>query len=161
MLMPASVQTSKHNGGYALLEILLAFAVAIVIIVGLIFLGASSVKAVTVNRASAEAGKIAQREVERLKLLRDTSTWTDFTNAVNSCSSPTNCYLSVVNGGVTVNSPAQGSEGVGSNSTVYYFNILSGKPADQIWYIVRTESTVGTYVKTYKIEGVLTKWKEL
>jgi len=141
----------KNQSGYALLEIMLAFAVGAIIITGMVSLGVVSVRGLTASRASSEAGKIAQREVDRLKLLRGSlPTWTGFTSAVGSC---TQCYLSPSGGSFNVIS------GAGTESLVTYYFSVSIPAPDRVNYTVTTGWNVGPVSKSYKIEGVFTNWE--
>lgn len=158
--LPMLATIKNNKSGYALLEILLAFAVAAIIITGMVSLGVSTVRAVTVNRAYSEAGKIAQREVDRLKLLRDTTTdWTAFSTAAGECSV---CYINATTNPFTVvKDGSKGSAGTGGNVTTYYFT-TSNPVSGRINYTVIATWTVGSAPeKTYKIEGVFTNWKEI
>ena len=148
---PATTNRSKKQAGYALLEIMLAFAVGAIIITGMVSLGVVSVRGLTASRASSEAGKIAQREVDRLKLLRSSSTtWTGFTGAVGSC---TQCYLSPSGGSFNVIS----SVGI-ENLVTYYFSV-STPASDRINYTVTAGWNVGPVSKSYIIEGAFTNWE--
>jgi len=142
----------KNQSGYALLEIMLAFAVGAIIITGMVSLGVVSVRGLTASRASSEAGKIAQREVDRLKLLRGSlPTWTGFTSAISSCS--TRCYLAPSGGSFTVSSGS-----ATQNMITYYFS-ASTPASDRVNYTVTAGWNVGPTPKSYKIEGVFTNWE--
>lgn len=161
VLAVAFAMTKKFNqSGYAVLEIMLAFALVVVIITGMVSLGVSSVKAVTTNRANSAAGKVAQREVDRLKLLRDTSTdWEAFYNAVAAGSAcAAGCYINM-------SSPISAAVGHGTSftgaDTVTYSFVTSSLGNNRISYIVTTTWSIGAVAKSYKIEGVLTNWKEV
>ncbi len=164
--LPMLAIIKNNKSGYALLEILLAFAVATIIITGMVSLGVSTVRAVTVNKAYSEAGKIAQREVDRLKLLRDTypatatrTSWENFYDEVISqCG--TNCY--VVTGATFTKAPGTYTVGTAPSTVSYYFKFTSASVTSPAKYEVITTWSVGNPPeKTYKIEGVFTNWKEI
>jgi Tfp pilus assembly protein PilV len=159
------VKINNNKSGYALLEILLAFAVATIIMTGMVSLGVSTVRAVTVNRAYSEAGKIAQREVDRLKLLRDTypaiptkTSWENFyDNVVVPCT--TNCY--VVTGAPFTKSSGTATVGTPPSAISYSFKFTSTGVTSPAKYEVNTSWDVGAVTKYYKIEGVFTNWRDL
>ena len=158
MLRPAT--TKAKTQGFVLLEVLLAFGVSIIIISGMVALGVITVRATTSNKAYAEAGKIAQREVERLKLLRDTSTkWSAFTDEIESCTSTSVCHLSLSESSYTA-STGTGKEGTDPSATTFSFYITSSS-ADMVKYVVTAKWTVGAAAeKTYTIAGALSNWRE-
>lgn len=150
--------TKLKNRGFVLLEVILAFGVSLIIITGMIALGVSTVRATTSNKAYAEAGKIAQREVERLKLLRDTSaSWAAFTSSVSGCG--TSCHLSPSGSSYTVSTGA-GTEGTSPSTITYSFSTSLSSDGNELNYIVTTSWTVGTVVKNYVIAGALSDWGE-
>lgn len=174
--MPLRVaETSNKQKGYALLEILLALAIAVIIIVAMVSLGVSTVRAVSSNRYYAEAGRIAQRETDRLKLLRDSNIWSgsgSFTekisngDCVNTLTEIKKCYLTI-SGSPSVLSVNSGENtiNIGNISTnlpvTYSFSIneLLSSP-NKASYTVRVLWIIGGVSKSYKIEGILTDWRE-
>lgn len=160
------VKTNNNKSGYALLEILLAFAVASIIMTGMVSLGVSTVRAVTVNRAYSEAGKIAQREVDRLKLLRDTypaiptkTSWENFyDDVITQCT--TNCYV-VTTGAIFSKSPGTATIGTPPSAISYSFKFTSAGVTSPAKYEVSTSWDVGSVTKYYKIEGAFTNWRDL
>ncbi len=154
------VLTKVNKLGYALLEIMLAFGVAAVVITGMVSLGVSTTRAVVNNRAYSEAGKIAQREVDRLRVLRNISaSWSAFVTAVSGCT--TKCTINASGSPFTVTA-GENIEGSGNNAIHYYFSANSPAPGDRVNYTVYTKWAVGnTPERTYKIEGVLASWGEL
>lgn len=150
----------KESKGFALLEILLAFGVASFIIVGMVSLGISSVRAITLNRAYSEAGKTAQREAERIELMRDTAAnWGDFYSSLDSCVSPSRCHIGM-SGSTFQAQSGSNSVTVGNDPLIYYFTVTRPN-VSRVDYVVSTTWTVGTVSKVYTIEGALSNWKEL
>ena len=155
----AMTDRAKTQSGYALLEIMLAFAVGAIIITGMVSLGVVSVRGLTASRANSEAGKIAQREVDRLKIMRDSLPWSDSTNGFydkfQNCI--TSCYISSMNPfTVTLTSK---TEIVGAFPITYWTKITTDG-SDTIKYEVNTQWSLRGSIKSYKIEGVLTNWRE-
>ena len=156
MLSAVLTRLKIKDKGYALVEVLLAFGVALIVITGMISLGVVTIRATTGNRAYAEAGKLAQRESERLKLLRDTSVdWQAFITAVGSCTSA--CHLQPSGSSYSVGS-GLGVSGTGSSAVNYYFTV-SDVSDTVINYVVTTSWVIGNVNKEYMIEGVLSSWR--
>ena len=118
---PAMTNRFKTQSGYALLEIMLAFAVGAIIIIGMVSLGVVSARSLTASRASYEAGKIAQREVDRLKIMRDTLPWSDGTNGffdkLKNCT--TQCYIDTSKNPFDISNNNTNTENVGGSSITY------------------------------------------
>ncbi|MBU0649649.1 hypothetical protein KJ605_00130 [Patescibacteria group bacterium] len=162
--MPAKI--NRNAGGYALLEILLAVAVASVIITAMVSLGIAMVRGVTANRSFSEAGKLSQREADRLKLLRDIATdWDDFKSKVSGCSDSAasqtdGCHLEVSGGSlVKRNGPTTDP----SSRISYSFGIspvFPGPTITRVDYIVRAWWEVAGVQRNYVIEGAFTSWRE-
>ena len=159
-LSPALIYKFRGDcKGYAILEILIAFGVSLIIITGMVYLGVVTIKAGTTAKSYAEAGKIAQREVTRLKLFREISgTWTAFHRAVVTDSGcvGNKCYLSSDANSIIM---GEGSYGSGVKEIKYYLTISSAS-SNEINYIVTTTWNVGARSKTYIIEGQFSNWKE-
>lgn len=159
----AMTNTIKTQSGYALLEIMLAFAVGAIIITGIVSLGVVSVRGLTASRASSEAGKIAQREVDRLKIMRDSLPWSNGTNGFYDklavCTH--RCYIDTsVNPFDIINNNAY-TENIGGFSITY--SIIAVPDTDEQKYINYTVDTTWELrgvTKHYKIEGALTNWRE-
>lgn len=154
---------SKTQSGYALLEIMLAFAVGAIVITGMVSLGVVSVRALTASRASSEAGKIAQREVDRLKVLRDSLTWSDGSNGfydkLSVCT--VSCYIDTSVNPYNIINNRTNTETIGGMA-INYWIVVVPDPSPQksyIKYTVETSWNLKGVTKNYKIEGVLTDWR--
>lgn len=157
---PAMTNRLKNQSGYALLEIMLAFVVGAIIITGMVSLGVVSVRGLTASRVSSEAGKIAQREVDRLKIMRDSLPWSDGTNGfydkLSGCT--TSCFIDSMGPFSVASGPS--AENVGGFSITYWAKItLDG--SNTVKYEVNTQWPLRGSVKSYKIEGILTNWRKI
>lgn len=152
------VQTKNKNvKGFALLEILLAFGISIIIVTAMVSLAVSTVRAATTNNAYSEAGKLAQRQAERLKLKRDTTGWSDFLLLLQNCSG-TPCYI---DSGLTIQSGNK-VEGTGPTAVTYSFrtgSVVAG--TKEFTYTVTTSWNISNKAKTYIIEGLLSDWQAI
>ncbi len=150
---------TKNQYGYALLEIMLAFAVGAIIITGMVSLGMVSVRGLTASRASSEAGKIAQREVDRLKIMRESLPWSDGTNGfydkLSGCIDA--CYIDTNTFNVTYDKKTENFGGF----PFTYWTKITPDGADAIKYEVNTQWTLRGVIKGYKIEGILTNWRKI
>ncbi|MFA5776403.1 MAG: hypothetical protein WC988_02520 [Patescibacteria group bacterium] len=155
MRLPAQ---TKNFRGYALIEILLAFGVSVVVILAMVSLAAVTVKAATTNKAYAEAGKTAQSQAERLKLLRDTSTWSTFVATMyNNCKGS---YCHIDSSGAAQSGSS--SVGTGPSVVTYYFTTdVASLDAKEFKYTVGADWNVSNVAKSYKIEGLLSDWRSL
>jgi len=154
---------AKNQSGYALLEIMLAFAVGAIIITGMVSLGVVSVRGLTASRASSEAGKIAQREVDRLKIMRDSLVWSNGTDGffekLDDCT--TQCYIDTSKNPFDISNNSTNTENVGGFSITYSTTAIPDAVDHKyIKYTVNTSWELRGVPKQYKIEGILTNWRE-
>ncbi len=161
-MRPAMTDRIKTQSGYALLEIMLAFAVGTVIITSMVSLGVVSVRGLTASRASSEAGKIAQREVDRLKIMRDSLPWSDgssgFFDKLQNCTSQ--CYINTLANPFDIINNSSSTENVGGFPITYWTKVTTSG-SNIIKYEVNTQWSLRGSIKSYKIEGVLTNWQEI
>jgi len=153
MPMRFPVQTK----GYALIEILLAFGIAVIVIVAMVSLAVVTVRAATTSKAYAEAGKVAQSQAERLKLLRDTTPWSTFLPSMLACSGY-HCNIDssrIVRSGDT-------SVGTGPSAVTSYFttNVVN-IDSKEFTYTVVASWNISNVTKTYTIEGLLSDWRSI
>lgn len=66
------------RAGQTLIEVLIAFAVTVLIGVGLVSAGLSTQRAAASARNEAQATKLAQEYIERVRVMRDSRGWDDF-----------------------------------------------------------------------------------
>lgn len=142
--------------GYALIEILLAFGISVIIIVAMVSLAIVTVRAATTNRAYAEAGKVAQSQAERLKLKRDTTTWSGFLSLMQGCSGLCN-----INSAGSVASGAAVTVPTGPSDVHYYFTTSVDPTFKEVTYTVVANWYISDVLKTYRIEGLLSDWQSL
>jgi len=67
-----------NRSGQTLIEVLIAFAVTVVIALGLVTVGLTTQKAAVGARNEAQATKLAQEYVEKLRVMRDSRSWDSF-----------------------------------------------------------------------------------
>ena len=165
MLLTVPTKTSQQ--GFALVEVLLCVGLSTVLIVAIVALGLSSVRAGVATRANLEAGRTVQREVERLKLLRDTSLdWSTFVASVASCIDRQNnltdgCHLT---GSGDPYSVAAGP-GDAPYSVKYSFGVTG--PTDSTLVatdsyakvVIRSWWKVGDKDKSFTSETILSNWR--
>jgi hypothetical protein len=146
------------------MEILLAFGVSIIITVAMVSLTVVTVKAATINRAYAEAGKVAQSQSERLKQYRDTSTWSAFTSAISSIGGcATSCNIRSVAGVLSIVA-GDGVIGTAPSQVTYRLTTVPGSPTSldkEVKYTVLSSWYVAGVQKFYKIEGLLSDWRSI
>lgn len=152
-------QIKNSQKGFALLEILLALSLSVIIVVSIVSLGIYTVRGLSDSRVYFEAGKIAQRELDRLKILREANGWTredgkGFYDLVRSCSS--SCYIKVNAGALEVVNGVGVQSNLGSTIS-YYFQIREINDRS-LNYTVFANWVIRGVPKTYKIEGRLTNW---
>lgn len=161
---------NKRVSGYVLVEVLLAFCLALIIIVGMVSLGIATVKAATSTSALAEGGKLTQREIDRLRLLRDRSAnWPGFVTFVRNCIDTEanlfdGCYLeqNLLGGNpyTVVSGP-----GLGNFGTRYSFGVTdaAGNSLDATdryaKVVVRVWWRIGDKDKSYLNETILSDWR--
>lgn len=160
----AMIDRAKTQSGYALLEIMLAFAVGAIIITGMVSLGVVSVRGLSASRVSSEAGKIAQREVDRLKIMRDSLPWSDgssgFFDKLKNCTSQ--CYITTSANPFDIINDNANTENVGGFPITYRITAIPDTSGQKyIKYTVDTSWSIKGITKHYKIEGVLTNWREV
>ena len=162
MLLPVPIIKNEGNDkGFALLEILLSFGVSAIIITGMVYLGVITVRAGSTAKSYAEAGKIAQREVTRLKIFKETKTWVEFIDTyanggVTGCSVSSPCH-------VVLGSPVSISQTVGTSGTapfdITYSFSVNQVSSSEMNYTVLASWNVGDVAKDYIIEGRFTNWR--
>lgn len=149
---------TKNTKGYALIEILLAFGIATIIIVAMVSLAVVTVRAATTTKAYAEAGKVAQSQAERLKLLRDTSPWSTFwTDLVVPCKDQL-CHFDPIS--KILVKGTSGSVGTAPAEVSFSFTTdYDSANVREFSYSVVTTWNISDVAKTYTIEGLLSDWQ--
>lgn len=99
--------------GQTLIEVLIAFAVTVIIGVGLISVGLATQKAAAGARNESQATKLAQEYIENLRVMRDAKGWTVFAQPITG------------NGQYRINIPA-GSETNVANWTLASSSTTTG-----------------------------------
>jgi|GEM_PF-4832399 Tfp pilus assembly protein PilV len=150
--LPVQIKAAK---GYALVEILLAFGLSTVVVLAMVSLAVSTIRAGTTNRAYAEAGKMAQSQAERLKLLHDTTAWPQFLASMTACTSGHPCYI---DRDLTIYTGTN-SISMGYFSITYFFTTTAAATAQEFTYRVETSWAIADVPKTYRIEGLVSNWR--
>lgn len=171
--MVLTVQTKNNNNkGFTLIEILLAFGVAVIVTVGMISLGISATRASVTNKAAGESAKVAQQEIERLKLLRDTAPgWEDFVSRVSACFASEEgynpCHLEPSEAGTSYDvKPGAGTVNPSTAFKVDHSFWVSGPGGGKLletdFYAKVSETAswqVGSSEKAFTIETALSNWR--
>lgn len=155
--MPQSPAQIKNSGGYALVEIMLAFGIAMIIVVSMVSLAVVTIRASTNTKTYEEAGKLVQGQVERLKLKRDITPWSTFMPSMVTCSG-TNTKCSV-DSNLSVSTSSIST--TGSGITYYFYITDASSDGTSFKYTVVANWSVYGANKVYRVEGVLSDWNAL
>ena len=153
---------NKRNleGGFALVEVIAALGIAVVVITALVSLSISTLRTSLNGKLLLEGSDKANREVELVRAYRDSVSWEEFVNEVDTCISP--CSM---NSDVTVNaSPTE--EGSGSEKLTRSFTATNPNTGSQVQAtdtIVRISVSVtwmiGDQAKGAYVYTDLTNWR--
>lgn len=172
---------AKTLEGQTLIEVLIAFAVTVIIAVGLVTAGLATQKAAASARNEAQATKLAQEYIERLRTLRDARGWAAFilpfasgSNGdyiistgsefdvltwalTNSWAEPTGYCIGPTAG----NNPLEGVVSTANNLDFCRKVIVSdysGATDTRIVFRVEVGWKEGESVKSVRAETILSKW---
>jgi Tfp pilus assembly protein PilV len=149
----------KNQNGIGLVEVLAAFSISIVVITALVSMALYTLRSSLNSKLLLEGTKIATRETERVRALRDTSaTWVNFMTAVNTCKTVSNkCHIS------PPSTVAQGTntETIDGQAVIYSFYVVpdTNDPNNIVRILVDVTWTVGGVPKGTHIYTDLTNWQ--
>ena len=161
----------KDQRGLGLVEVIAAFSISIVVITSLVSLALTTMRSSLNSKLLLEGTKIATREIERVRALRDSSvSWAQFLDDVDSsdgdgvdctCSSPPcvkKCNMTLVPLAVNSN---QASENVDNQTVTHYFNITTdaNDPTNIVRVSVFVSWTIGGIDKGTHVYTDLTNWQ--
>ena len=163
----------NKSKGFALVEVLLTLGISMLLVVGLVALGLFSLKSSVAARVNAEAGKTAQAELERLKLLRDAQAeWATFVQAVDGCadsaaSETDGCHIQVLAGGTFAVQPGPGEAETFTNYKLNYSfgatNLTGGNLTATDTTALITQRTwwkIGDRPRSYIVQTILSDWRD-
>lgn len=154
---------AKYVPGIGLVEVIAAVGVAVIVITSLVSLAIFTLRSSLQSTLYLEGSKIATKQLELVRALRDQSTsWGGFISSVALCSSSP-CYM---NDNVTVSS-GTGTSGNGLSAVSFSFsatNSTGGTPiVTDNTVRVRANATwiVGTRTVNTNVYTDLTNWRGL
>lgn len=174
------VYSCKFKTGQTLIEVLIAFAVTVIIGVGLVTAGLATQKAAASARNESQATKLAQEYMEKLRVMRDSRGWKDFVLTLDSgeyrINIPSGSEYNVanwslsnawtltgtycVNSSIGTSSPLRGDKVTVGNVDFCRKIIIPSDPGSDIKAIFKVEVgwKEGNNVRSTRAETVLSKW---
>ena len=155
----------KDEKGIGLIEVIAAFSISIVVITALVSLALYTMRSSLNSKLLLEGTKIASREIERVRALRDTSvSWPIFLSAVDGSSGPnclnTNpCHMSETPfAAISGVSPV---EMIDNQAVTRFFTITrdSNDPDNIVRVAVSVNWSVGGIEKNTHVYTDLTNWQ--
>lgn len=151
-LVNSLVKTTNQTG-QTLIEALLAIAVAIIVVVGLVGMAVVSMRSANYSKNQAEAVRLARSQLELLRNMRDTS-WSDFSLNLtgNSCGT-TGCCVTTV---ITTYSPAACTV---NNTFDVKFTSSPVIIVDEVTINTVVTFSEGAVVRTVPLTETFTNWR--
>lgn len=162
----------NNQKGLGLIEVIAAFSISIVVITSLLSLAITTMRASLNSKLLLEGTKIATREIERVRALRDSSvSWVQFLDDVDSsdgdganctCNAAPcakKCSMSLVPS-LSV-STGQTVEVIDNQSITHYFNITKDQydPDNIARVSVFVDWSIGGIAKSTHVYTDLTNWQ--
>lgn len=152
-------QYTEFRRGQSLIEVIVAFAVAVVIGVGLVTASLATQKASANARNQSQATKLAQEYLEQVRVIRDVEGWPTF-SAHEGCFS-VNSVPRLVDLSVSCSSSLIDGESVPLNNVTYHRDISIGVTTANTKTIIVTVSWAeGINTNSTSAHTILSKWCE-
>lgn len=159
----------KDQKGLGLVEVIAAFSISIVVITSLVSLAIFTMRSSLNSKLLLEGTRIATREIERVRALRDSSTdWTAFLDEVKSgtgadctcATSPCAKKCTMVVSPLSVTS-GQTTETIDNQAITRYFNITTdaNDPSNIVRVSVFVSWNIGGQNKGTHVYTDLTNWQ--
>jgi Tfp pilus assembly protein PilV len=156
-----------NENGIGLIEVIASFTITVVVITSLVALALYTIRSSLNSKLLLEGTKIATREVERVRGLRDTSTsWTEFMTSLNTtadCMCATSpcakkCYMTI-NPFTAIT--GETTEVIDNQNVIRYFNVTqdAANPNNILRVSVYVLWNVGGQEKSTHLYTDLTNWQ--
>lgn len=159
----------KFTTGQSLIEVLIAFAITVIIGVGLISANLVTQRASTSARNNTQATKLAQEYVEKIRLFRDVNGYAQLPTTTNGCHKLSDhenddvSTWSIVGTGAFIPCTGELKDGevvkLPEFKSVFYRDFqITGYSATQMTVLVNVSWTEGINTKVVTVETKLTNW---
>lgn len=140
------VNQIKKEEGLGLVEVIASLGLAVIVITALVSLSIFTLRSSNKGKLLLRGTKIANQEIELVRAMRDSLTWTDFINSVSGCNSSSPCHITINESGNTYQIVSgAGSEGSGPTLLQYQFvtsDPINGDAVDTGDNVVRVDVNV-------------------
>jgi len=86
-------QKQITNKGMGLIEVLIAVTVSVIALTAMVSMVVTALRSSLQSRMYLEATKLANQQIERVRALRDSTTWSDTLTLLDGCTGSTKCSL--------------------------------------------------------------------
>ena len=153
----------RNEKGIALVEVIAALGIAVVVITALVSLSIFTLRSSLRSKLLLEGTKVANREIELTRALRDSTTWASFITFVQACTIANPCSMSISPLGVTSGSTTENPDTTEAitrqfTATATDMGDLTGSE-DTVRISVSVTWGIGSDVKAAYLYTDLTNWR--